>query len=131
MNKEIKDELIRVGILFLIATIILKIIFYKQDLFTIIKTSLSLFWLFVLPGFILMYYWREKFDFITRLIIGTTLGMAVIGVIGYNLGILGINLTIQSIIIPALCIALGLFLLSKKQGNQNSQNKSSDNGSPE
>lgn len=126
LDNELKKEMINIGILFLIAVIILKMVFYKQDTLTVIRIALSLFWLFVIPGFTLMYYWKEKLDFLTRLIAGTILGIAVTGVLGYNLGILGINLTIQTIILPVLCIAFGLFLASKKNSNRNSQNKNSN-----
>lgn len=127
MDKEVKDELMNLSALFLAVLIILKIIFYKQDLVTIIKTTFSLFWLFVLPGFALMYYWKENLDFITRLIAGTVLGISVVIVVGYNLGILGISLTIQAVIIPVLCIAIALFLFSKKKSDRNNNNENDNN----
>ena len=124
MDKELKDEIIRITAVFAAIVIATKIIFYRQDIITTTKTGVAVFWLFVLPGFMLMRCLKEKADFATRIIAGTALGIAVVGVIGYNLGaILGISFAVQAAALPALCIVLGFLPELKKKGKRNSQNQ--------
>ena len=93
----------------LIATIIgMKIVFYKESIGIILGFTLSLFWLFVLPGLALMYYWHDKLKFGERLIVGTALSAALIGTLSYYTGLLGIHSRTHGIILPLLLIAIGV-----------------------
>ena len=120
MNKEIfreiKKELMYVGIIFIIFLIIFKIIYYKDPFLTSLRFVASLFWMFVLPGCFAMLYWKEKLNFTERLVIGIGLSAAVIGIASYYLGLIGLNIGYHGYILPAVIIAAG-FLLShyKKQ----------------
>ncbi|MBI2574524.1 hypothetical protein HYV82_01425, partial [Candidatus Woesearchaeota archaeon] len=84
----IKKEALYLLLAFAIITAMFQIIFIKESIITAGRTVAALFWLFVLPGFALMHYWHDKLDFLERLIIGTVLGLAVVGVVGYNLSLL-------------------------------------------
>ena len=111
---EIKREMICLLILILIEMIFLKLIFNKEPLFIIIKLTLSLFWLFILPGFMIMYLFYEKLDFLTRIVAGTVLGMAFYGALGYNLGVLGLPIKYQMWLVPALGVMISIIVLIRK-----------------
>ena len=103
-TKKIMHELINIALIFLVMNIIFKIIFNKESMGEIIKLTSSLFWLFVLPGFFLMYFWQEELDFLERIIIGSVLGVALFGVIGYNLNLSGLRLSLHGWILPVVAI---------------------------
>ncbi len=116
MNKEaLKKEAISLLLLFAAMFVLLQIVFFKESPLTTIRTVFALFWLFTLPGYAIMLYWQEKLGFIERAIIGTVLGAAIIGVIGYNLGVLGIKMNTQIFLIPLACIAIGAFISYRKK----------------
>ncbi len=116
IDKEIlKKEGTYLLILLFTMAAMLKIIFLSESIVATTRTAASLFWLFVLPGFALMYYWQEKLEFVERLIIGTVLGLAITGVVGYNISLLGINMKYHAIILPALMLAVGAVIVLKKK----------------
>ncbi|MBI2142485.1 hypothetical protein HYU15_03290, partial [Candidatus Woesearchaeota archaeon] len=87
-RESIKKEALYLLLAFAIITAIFQLIFIKESIITAGRTVAAFFWLFILPGFALMYHWHDKLDFLERLIIGTVLGLAVVGVVGYNLSLL-------------------------------------------
>ena len=107
-KENIKQEVQSLLLTLVILTMILQIVFYKESLITTLKTSLSLFWLFMLPGFALMFHYHEKLDFLQRLIIGTGLGFAIIGTFSYLIGVLGLHIRYHSILLPVLLIAVAI-----------------------
>tara|TARA_Y100000310_G_C20060137_1_gene524599 strand:- start:94 stop:450 length:357 start_codon:yes stop_codon:yes gene_type:complete len=118
LKKEVFNTVIKelkyIGILFLVVLIIFKIAFFKENLLVLIRNVLSLFWLFVLPGYFLMLYWREKLEFIERFIIGIALAAAIIGIFSYYLGLIGLNIKYHTIMLPLILILLGFLFNSKK-----------------
>ena len=118
MKKEIfdtiKNELKYTGLLILLALIIFKIAFYKENLIIVIRTVLSLFWLFVIPGYFIMLYWKENLGFIERIIIGIALSASVVGIFSYYHGIIGLNIKFHAIIFPILLILIGLTINLRK-----------------
>mgnify|MGYP001561148066 CR=1 FL=1 len=118
MNKEsfelMKKELLYIVILFLIALIIFKIIYYKDSFIATLRFVASLFWLFAIPGYIVMFYWKEKLDFTERFIIGIALSAAVIGVSSYYIGLIGLNIKYHGILLPVLMIIAGIAVNLKK-----------------
>lgn len=107
--------MIYILILLILEIVLLKVIFYKESFLVVLKLALSLFWLFVLPGFMLMYLFVDKLNFIERIIAGTALGMAFYGVLGYNLGVLGLLIKYQIWILPLAGIVIGIFSLIKNK----------------
>lgn len=115
---KIKKELVYLLIALVIGIIIFKIVFYKENLLNIIKIVASIFWLFLLPGYSLMFYWEEKLDFLERFIIGIALGIALVGTFSYYLGLIGLNLRFHTIILPAILILIGIIIISKRKNHQ-------------
>lgn len=121
---KLKDEAKYLGILFLLSIIILKIVFYKENFLLILRLTASFFWMFILPGFALMYNWEEKIRFTERFVISIALSAAVIGVSSYYLGLIGLHIKYHSILLPAIFIALGFLIFFKKKSNCNKQKES-------
>jgi uncharacterized membrane protein len=103
----VKKELKYIGILFLLVLIIFKIAFFKENLVVLFRSVISLFWLFVLPGYFIMLYWKEKLKFLERFIIGIALSAAIIGMSSYYLGLIGLNIKYHAIILPPILILIG------------------------
>ena len=114
MKKEafefIKKEAAYAGILFLIVLIVFKIAFYKENLLVLFRNVLSLFWLFVLPGYFIMLYWKEKLDFIERIVIGIGMAAAITGIFSYYISLAGINLRYHTFIFPSVLILIGILI---------------------
>ena len=121
MNKEtinkMKNEALWILILLVLSVIAFKIVFYKESLLIVIRVVMSIFWLFVLPGFIVMYYWHEKLEFAERLIIGVPLSTVLVAIPSYYLGLLGLNIKYQGIILPFIVIVVGLMIIKKRKFN--------------
>ena len=64
MKKElfelVKKEFKHIVVLLALGLIIFKIAFFKEELIVIFRYVLSLFWLFVLPGYFIMLYWQKS-----------------------------------------------------------------------
>lgn len=122
MKKELfdslKKELLYVGLSFLTLLIVFKIAFYNENLIVILRNVLSLFWLFVLPGYFIMLYWAEKLDFVERLVIGTAVAAGIAGILSYYLGLFGLNIKYHAILLPPAIIAAG-FIIATRKKNKN------------
>ena len=116
MKKKVFDslELKYIGILFLLALIIFKIAFFKENLIVLLRNVLSLFWLFVLPGYFIMLYWKEKLSFAERFVIGIALSAAIIGIFSYYLGLMGLNIKYHTIVLPLVLILVGIVINLRK-----------------
>ena len=121
MKKEafdaLKKEITFLCIIFLALAIILKIVYLKEDLIVVLRMTFSLFWLFLLPGYFLMSYWNNKLDFTERIIIGSGLSAAIIGIFSYYLGLLGLDMKYHAILLPLGLIGAGLVIMFRKKSS--------------
>ena len=117
LKKEVSDllkkELQYIGLLFLLALAIFKIAFFKEDFIVLLRNVLSLFWLFVLPGYFILLYWREKLEFIERFVIGIALSAGIIGISSYYLGLIGLNIKYHTFVLPLALILIGIAIIKK------------------
>src|SRR3989344_4757185 len=67
---DVKKEFIYVAIIFLLSIVGFKIIFSKEGILVVAKVVASFYFLYIIPGFAIMYYWKNKLDFLERFIIG-------------------------------------------------------------
>ena len=105
--EQVKKELKYIGILFLLVLIIFKIAFFKEGIIVLLRNVLSLFWLFALPGYFIMLYWKEKLAFTERFVIGIALSASIIGISSYYLGLIGLNIKYHTIALPLVLILIG------------------------
>lgn len=110
----VKKEFQYLGLLFLLALIIFKIVYFKESLIVLVRYVISLFWLFAFPGYFIMLYWREKLDFTERVVIGIALSAAIIGIFSYYIGLMGVNVKYHGIFMPIIIIVLMAIIISKK-----------------
>lgn len=92
---------IALGISFVVLAITLKVVFYHDSLITTTRLALSLTWLFILPGYVLL----PHLSGMERIIIGTALGAAVTSTLSYYLGLLGISSALLSLFVPLIVFA--------------------------
>ena len=112
---RLKKEVTFIGIVFLATYGIFQAVFIKENPISVIRTVAGLYWLYILPGYAFMMMFEDKLEAVERLIIGTLAGMAVVGVVGYNLTVIGINMRYHFIILPPAMISLGIFLALQKR----------------
>lgn len=118
----ILGELKNIGILFLIALVIFKAAFYNENILVVLRAVISLFWLFILPGYFATLYWHKNLDFTERIIAGTLSSAAMMGIFSYYLGLLGLNIKFHTILLPLVLILLGFFAFSKSSNQNSSSN---------
>jgi len=106
--KVILKESRYMGFMFLLALIIFKIAFFKENFVVLLRNVLSLFWLFSLPGYFIMLYWNKNLDFTERFVIGIVLSAAIIGIFSYYFGLMGLNIKYHAILLPLILIFVGL-----------------------
>lgn len=103
----IKKESKYMGLLFLIALAIFQAAFFSESFFAVLRTVLSIFWLFAIPGYFAVLYWGDKINFAERVFIGIALSAAIIGIFSYYLGLAGLNVKYDAILLPSLVIIIG------------------------
>ena len=111
----VKKESVYIGAVFLALLLILKIVFFKENFVVLARYTISLFWLFILPGYFAMLYWREKIEFMERIVIGFAVSAAVIGVFSYYIGLIGLNIKYHTFLLPLILIIAGIFFASKSK----------------
>lgn len=117
MKKEVfdiaKKEIKYIGLLFLLALIAFKIAFFKEDFVVVFRIVFSLFWLFAVPGYVIMLYWGNL-EFMERFIIGVALAAGISGIFSYYIGLMGLNIKYHTALLPLAMMAIGLIAISRK-----------------
>jgi len=106
--EQLKRELPLIGAMFLILLIIIKFIFAKEELFVVLRAVAGIFWIIVIPGYFIMFYWSQELKFFERFIIGICAGTAVIGLLSYYIGLAGIHIKYHIYLLP-LVMSIGGF----------------------
>lgn len=108
---KIKKESGIIFVLFIVLTVILKIVFYNEPFISTVRISFSIFWIFILPGFYLLYYWHNSLDFLQRFVLSTALSIAVIGTLSYHLGLIGLHIRTHTLIIPLAMLIIAFIII--------------------
>jgi len=112
----LKNEGGKFGAAVFILFLFLQIFYYKENTYNIIKILFGHLFLFILPGFIIMLYFRDKINFVYRLFIGIGLGFSLNILIVYYINIIiKINIGKFYIFVPIIIIILGFILIWKKE----------------
>ncbi len=113
MRKEafnlIKKESLYVGIIFILLLVMFKITFFRSDTMTLLRSAISIFWLFVIPGYFIMFYWKNL-EFLERIIAGVMISAGVLGISSYYIGLMGLHIKYHLYIIPAIIIFLSVIM---------------------
>ena len=86
-----------------------------ESFLIVLRTVFAFFWMFILPGFYLMYYWHEKLSFLERFIVGIAVSASVIGISSYYLGLAGLNIKYHGILLPILFLIIDFILIWKNK----------------
>ena len=107
---EFAKEIKTLAAAFVAAAIIIKIAYYKEGITDAIRTTASLFWLFVIPGYAITFHWKDNLGLVERLAAGTVIAMAIGSIASYYLGIAGLKIQHQTILLPAAIIVISLII---------------------
>ena len=118
--EDVKKELFYLLIIFIIVFIILKTAFYNENLLILIRNAVSIFWMFALPGYCILIYWRENLGFTERFVVGAVLAAGINEIFSYYFGLIGLNIKYHVVLLPLLMIIVG-FVLGIKALNSESK----------
>ncbi len=105
MSREWKSMLlVIIGIL-----AVAYIAFFKESFANILRAAAGFIWLFIIPGWFLMSYWRNKLTFTQRMLFGTMISAALTGMFSYYLGLWVLGISKQIILLPLALIAVGIY----------------------
>ena len=107
--RELKQEAAWLAATFAALLVILYIAYRDESIVVVARTAAAIYWLFVIPGYAIMLHWRSQLGFIERVVVGTVGAMAVVGIASYYLGILGLKLQNQTLMLPAAVILISAF----------------------
>ena len=114
MKKEafdfIKKELKYLGISLMFLFLALETAFFRENLLIVIRNSLALFWVFALPGYFVMLYWRKNLEFAERLLIGAGVAAGITGILAYYIGLIGLNIKYLTLVLPLTLILVGAWI---------------------
>jgi len=112
----LKKELKNLGWFIVILYIFLQAWHFKDSPFNVLKVIFAQLYLFILPGFMLMLYFRDEIEFIYRLLIGIALGYSASILLTIYLNVaFRVNIGYLYWISPLILIAFGLFIFIKKK----------------
>lgn len=106
-------EILGIIIAFALVLTLLKIVFYQETIFTILKITTAIFWLFVMPTYFITSIWKEQIRLVERFAIGIPISAAILGILSYYLGLAGLNLEIQTWLLAPI-ISFFAFIIQKK-----------------
>ena len=104
--EQLKKELLIISVIFTAAFLAFRLMFMAEYFFVVLRSVIAVFWLFVIPGFAVMFYWREELKFHERLIIGIGVGSVLLGLMSYYAGLLGLHVRYHAAALPSLIIII-------------------------
>tara|TARA_Y100000310_G_C20199126_1_gene586045 strand:+ start:201 stop:575 length:375 start_codon:yes stop_codon:yes gene_type:complete len=108
-------------IIFIMMFVFFKIYYFNENFFLILKLILSHFYLFLLPGYCLMFYYLKELKFYERFIIGMGLGYGIQPLIVYLIVyIFKVNMLNFNVFVSFFMLFSGLLIgYYKLRGKQN------------
>lgn len=119
--RELKQEAKWLAAAFAALLVILYITYRDENITTVARTAAAIYWLFVIPGYAVMLHWRGHLGFVERVVVGTVAAMAVVGVSSYYLGLIGLKLQNQTLILPAAVIVISFALAARFSARKSQQ----------
>lgn len=107
--RELKQEAKWLAATFAVFLIIVYIAYRDESVAVVARTAAAIYWLFVIPGYAVMFHWRGHLGFVERVVVGTVAAMVVVGVSSYYLGLIGLKLQNQTLILPAAVVIISAF----------------------
>ncbi len=108
LEEHVKTELKILGLGYIVLSIVFMIAFQKSNILEVLRVTASVYWMFVLPGYVLTLCSRQPF--MERLIIGIVLQVAVFANASYYFGLLGWHVSTHGLLLPLGSIAVGILV---------------------
>ena len=118
LNK-LPEEYKKLVFSFFIICLLFRIIFFNEGIINILKIVGGFYWLFIIPGFNIMFSWMNNYDFKIRLLIGTALGISLYGVLSFYIGLFGLNIKYHIFLIPSVINLFCAYFIAKLIKNNN------------
>jgi len=116
------QELKWIAIGFAISYAAIALAFYKENMLVSLRFTVALFWLFVLPGYFLLLFWKDKFSLLERIVMGSLLSAGILGIASYYFGLLGLSVIYHAALLPLILVCAGmLFSLIKAKSTAQNQ----------
>jgi len=97
-------------------SIVFFVAFRQSPLMDVLRTTASIYWMFVLPGYALALCSRQ--GFVDRVLIGTSVQVGVFGLASYYLSLMGWSLATHGLVLPVFSIIVGIVLWKRAQKPQ-------------
>jgi len=107
-RKEHLRELSWILGIFFVTVIATSITFRDESLITSLKLMAGLFWMFLIPGFMILYRWKETLSLLERIVISVPVSAGLFGLLSYLTGIFGMPVWNQPILLPAIIGIVGI-----------------------
>ena len=113
----LKEDMLRISVAAAVLCVGLMLVFYKESLLVVVRVAFAIIWLFIVPGFAVLYLWYDRLEFTERLIAAVPISAALVGIPSYYLGLLGFPIWYHAFALPIgiSIIATGLVYLRNKQ----------------
>lgn len=112
---ELKSELVSVVVILFSFLLIFKIVLYKESIAVLFLFVLKLFYSVIVPGLFISSYLHKKISFTTRLVLGSVFTIALISIMSYYLGLVGLHVKYHPFILPPLIMLSGVLLFLKNR----------------
>jgi hypothetical protein len=111
LKGQVIKDIKKIGMFFVIGVILFQMVFFRENFLVVLRAVFSLFWIFLIPGFSIMYHWREKIDFFERIAIGIAASAGLIGISSYYIGLIGMDIKYHGIVLPAAILVINFSIL--------------------
>ena len=105
-----QEEIIHEATLFITGYLIILLVyqaaFYHTPLSTTLRIITSFFLVFVIPGYLVMLFFKNHLDALERFIIGILVGILLIPFFSYYLGLIGLHIKYHHLVIPPLLVII-------------------------
>jgi len=107
-QKSLLEDIKNLGGLVTIAVVIVQVFFSKTNILITARLVISLVWISLIPGYGLLLTWRERLTFLEYSVLAAFVGASVTGILSYHLGLIGVNLSSQPILLPLILLMIGI-----------------------
>ena len=108
-----RNDILLLTKVFVYLFIVLKIVFYNEPFFSVVRYTFALSIMSFIPGYFLTKKILEQDT--QRLLFGSMVSFTILGVVSYYAGLMGVPLHITSFVLPALLIITGIIITKEKQ----------------
>ncbi len=99
----------------IIIGIMLKILFPLSGIAEIAKLIGGVFWLFTIPGWLLMIPWRNEIELKERIVVGMLAAAGLFAIASYYFGIAGLHVRYHTLLFPILVIVISAIIFYSKR----------------